>query len=697
MKIDAETKAMEDPDDDDDQSVSDGDDQSSDSFSEQASDIDDDAPLVRVGTEYYRAGSSFASEPYRPHASAQRMCPLEVWFSQPKMRHLFGDGLRVADAVTPIRVVKCTEEEEKEHDAAYRLEAPFPTIEVIRWRCKLRDENTGRAKLDPVTGGELFDSEERWFSLDNRRLYCLQEAALRVWPERCVADVSEIRSGPHMRMPGIRKFRTPDLGRSILIGSRADGVPFVRWSWEDKTKGGKSMMVLEHLSSLKEGDYARIEMSKKLSWVLRRGAKSMRIPIDGEGWVRVNDLLKLKCLNCVNAEKFYEVVQESNKQKPRYQLKPSEGSEFELLIRASRKKAAIKFGTPNASPSGPPQVVSGAAPAPQNRLEGKGCGATGGRARGEGGGRQGKGKGSAKGGRAQAISKAPPASAVPKASSALTASLNAPAPREQAACKGMEPLRVASNLATDAAPADSGVPPRPPVRGPPPAPAAPARPLNDVDEVKPPRKEEKRGIGDFTPKKKLEVPKRNMFMPRPPLRGPRLPGNIPIPFQQMHAAQAVQAMQVQAMYNMMFQAQVHEMNQMQVAFATANLQAAAAAAARAASAVDTGIEAKIAEARAAASGAADIEAMIAEARGAAWERSIPNSSASSASAATDVVVRIAEARDAARGRGQHAAVETPSAAAELARSSARTHGQQDIEARIAEALEAARSRSNAGH
>merc|ERR1719183_2792469 len=93
-------------------------------------------------------------------------------------------------------------------------------IEVIRWKCKLRDSNTGRPKVDPVTGEDLYDSQEHWFTLDNRRLYCLQEAALRIWPERCVAEVAVIISGPHAHMRELRKFRTLDCGRSAKIGSR---------------------------------------------------------------------------------------------------------------------------------------------------------------------------------------------------------------------------------------------------------------------------------------------------------------------------------------------------------------------------------------------------------------------------------------------------------------------------------------------
>lgn len=313
--------------------------------------------LAKRGVAFHLGGRQEPSTVQR-----QWLSPLEVRFSQLKMRHLFGDGRRVADAVPLIRAEKCTPEETAEHGGIWRLETPFPVIEVIRWRCKLRDEATGRAKVDPATGSDLLDSEERWFALDNRRLYCLQEVAQRLWPERCVVDMHEVLSGPHLRIRGLRKFRTLDVGKSIVCGTRADGVPMIRWSWRAQAgiseAGGESdpeaaqstgkvpspsgrSPVLAHLASLKEGDYDRIERSKKLSWILRRGAETFNIPMEPDGWVRVNDLLQLEFLGCETAEKFFGVVEDSNKQKRRYELKDSETGVFEIFIRASRPSKLV--------------------------------------------------------------------------------------------------------------------------------------------------------------------------------------------------------------------------------------------------------------------------------------------------------------------------------------------------------------------
>ena len=44
------------------------------------------------------------------------------------------------------------------YGAQWHLEAPFPPIEVMRWRCKLRDDATGRPLVDPKTGEQFLDS-----------------------------------------------------------------------------------------------------------------------------------------------------------------------------------------------------------------------------------------------------------------------------------------------------------------------------------------------------------------------------------------------------------------------------------------------------------------------------------------------------------------------------------------------------------
>eukprot|EP00927_Polykrikos_kofoidii_P039457 TRINITY_DN33839_c0_g1_i1.p1 TRINITY_DN33839_c0_g1~~TRINITY_DN33839_c0_g1_i1.p1 ORF type:complete len:537 (+),score=78.73 TRINITY_DN33839_c0_g1_i1:86-1612(+) len=162
------------------------------------------------------------------------MSPLDICFSQWKVRHTFWDGTPLEQVLPQVRAVPSTAEDRANHNAPWRLEAPFEAIEIVLWRCKLRDATTGRPKIDPKTGKPLFDPDFRWFTLDNRRLYCLQKAAMSVWPERCVVDVVEVPRGPPERVRELRKFRTLDSGQSIMIGSTQDKVPFQGWSWEEQ-------------------------------------------------------------------------------------------------------------------------------------------------------------------------------------------------------------------------------------------------------------------------------------------------------------------------------------------------------------------------------------------------------------------------------------------------------------------------------
>lgn len=111
-------------------------------------------------------------------------------------------------------------------DGWYLLKAPFPEIETIQWRCKLRMPD-GSIKVDSI-GVELYGDKE-WYSLDNRRLFCLQKAALKLWPRPARVWVYEV-SQKDRCCREFRKFKTTDCGRSIAIGHR-DNLDLPRWSW----------------------------------------------------------------------------------------------------------------------------------------------------------------------------------------------------------------------------------------------------------------------------------------------------------------------------------------------------------------------------------------------------------------------------------------------------------------------------------
>jgi len=110
------------------------------------------------------------------------------------------------------------------------LIVPFPPIEAIKWRCKLR-ETDGTPKIDPVTGLELYSQEEQWFTFDNRRLYYLQRAAAKHWPCQVRCEVVVIPA-PLARMRELRKFDTRTFGCTVAVGARSDRSPRI-WSWRE--------------------------------------------------------------------------------------------------------------------------------------------------------------------------------------------------------------------------------------------------------------------------------------------------------------------------------------------------------------------------------------------------------------------------------------------------------------------------------
>eukprot|EP00929_Paragymnodinium_shiwhaense_P100934 TRINITY_DN6363_c0_g3_i1.p1 TRINITY_DN6363_c0_g3~~TRINITY_DN6363_c0_g3_i1.p1 ORF type:complete len:426 (-),score=119.66 TRINITY_DN6363_c0_g3_i1:298-1575(-) len=173
--------------------------------------------------------------------------PLDVHFSQAHIRPEFQDGRTVDDSaelvVTELLQTPPTLEHAGElglptaeggdsgraPDSWWLLKPPFPEIEVIRWRCKLRKED-GSIKTDD-SGMELYGPSE-WYTLDNRRLYCLQKAAAKLHPAqvRCSVIVIKQEEG---NCREFRKFRTVDLGRTVRIGHRDSG-ELPRWSWRQQ-------------------------------------------------------------------------------------------------------------------------------------------------------------------------------------------------------------------------------------------------------------------------------------------------------------------------------------------------------------------------------------------------------------------------------------------------------------------------------
>mmetsp|Transcript_45428 Transcript_45428/g.120474 ORF Transcript_45428/g.120474 Transcript_45428/m.120474 type:complete len:263 (-) Transcript_45428:61-849(-) len=200
------------------------------------------------------------------------LCPFDVHFSQTRIRLEFQDGRLVNDTFEEIVLAPAHDTDDDTHspggmedNAASKpleLQAPFPAIEVTKWRCKLREPN-GAPRLDPVSGLELYSHEERWFTFDNRRLYCLQRAATKFWPQKVCCDVIEVPPSI-ARTRELRKFDTRSFGLHVLVGRRDDPQPDM-WSW-------RAAVGLPEQEPPQEG----IARQKSKRWSSRPGQQSGR-------------------------------------------------------------------------------------------------------------------------------------------------------------------------------------------------------------------------------------------------------------------------------------------------------------------------------------------------------------------------------------------------------------------------------------
>eukprot|EP00927_Polykrikos_kofoidii_P052048 TRINITY_DN45810_c0_g1_i1.p1 TRINITY_DN45810_c0_g1~~TRINITY_DN45810_c0_g1_i1.p1 ORF type:complete len:344 (+),score=62.99 TRINITY_DN45810_c0_g1_i1:97-1128(+) len=164
------------------------------------------------------------------------LSPLELRFSQNNIYPRFSDGQGVDEALSQIRYVDDdASPNDVEGGGDLKLEPPFPTIEAALWSPKLRDGD-GKPLLD-ANGVERL-GEEALFSLDNRRLFVLQRAAVTRYPRRCKTAVAVIVSKEE-RARHVKKFRTRTNGLSVTIcemngvgrDNAKDFTPIRLWDW----------------------------------------------------------------------------------------------------------------------------------------------------------------------------------------------------------------------------------------------------------------------------------------------------------------------------------------------------------------------------------------------------------------------------------------------------------------------------------
>lgn len=139
--------------------------------------------------------------------------PFAVRFTQEHIRTTFRDGRCVEAAVSEIEETPGT----GDYDVILRF--PFPAIEIVRWHVPHHQHSP-----DPEPGAD----GDHWFTLDNRRLYCLQRAAAACWPRRAGVAVEILYAS---RGSVRRKCDTTTHGCSVTIAPSIRDAPVSRWDW----------------------------------------------------------------------------------------------------------------------------------------------------------------------------------------------------------------------------------------------------------------------------------------------------------------------------------------------------------------------------------------------------------------------------------------------------------------------------------
>lgn len=177
------------------------------------------------------------------------ICPLALRFSQDHIRPEFQKGPDMEAAIKAIHT--------KPGSGAYDivLVPPFPAIEVIRGHLKNEDG---------------VSQDDHWLSLDNRRLYCLQRAAVAHWPQRVACEVEALKA-PTQDMR--KKVNSSVDGLSVGIGHSPKQL-MSRWDWTKEVPGGwegdavRSLLVQEEAKGSVE-DLANVEVLSMLELYFR--------------------------------------------------------------------------------------------------------------------------------------------------------------------------------------------------------------------------------------------------------------------------------------------------------------------------------------------------------------------------------------------------------------------------------------------
>lgn len=145
--------------------------------------------------------------------------PFALRFTQNHIRTTFRDGRSVEATVHEI------EEQPGSGDYDVILKFPFPAIEIVRWHAERFLDDGEETTLGEVPTGD------HWFTLDNRRLYCLQRAAAACWPRRVGVAVQLL----YASRGSIRnKCDTITNGLSVTMADHQRDSPMRIWNWREQ-------------------------------------------------------------------------------------------------------------------------------------------------------------------------------------------------------------------------------------------------------------------------------------------------------------------------------------------------------------------------------------------------------------------------------------------------------------------------------
>jgi hypothetical protein len=160
-----------------------------------------------------------------PIYEEQLISPFAIRFTQEHIRTTFRDGRSVEATIEEIYAESSIQEQNADYDVILRF--PFPAMEIIRWRASERQSHA--VELSNDLGEEL--TGEHWFTLDNRRLFCLQRAAAACWPRRVAVAADILRTSPGSVK---RKYDTTTYGCSVTIAASSRDAPIKRWDWRQE-------------------------------------------------------------------------------------------------------------------------------------------------------------------------------------------------------------------------------------------------------------------------------------------------------------------------------------------------------------------------------------------------------------------------------------------------------------------------------